>query len=66
MAKCYAVVYDKGSFDGLEEEGCKKKCEIFVENMQSAYDKPLQIIPRDDVRELSYFAAEVMLGYRIK
>lgn len=66
MNKQYAVIYDKGAHDGIEEEGSLKRCKIFVENMQSAFDKTLQIKPREEVRTLGYFIEECILGYEIE
>jgi len=66
MAKNYAVIYDKGGHDGIEEEGCYEKCKIFVDYMQPAYDKILKIVPEKKVRRLRYLTEDdVCFGYEI-
>jgi|GEM_PF-5297758 len=66
MSETFCVVYDMGPHDSVEEEGSKAACDAYVNSCQTAYDKPLKIIPRDKARIMSFYQCNVVTGYAIE
>lgn len=62
----YCVVYSAGSFDHIEEEGCRETCEKYIRVCEDAYDKPLRIVPPEQVRRLVLRENTVITGYAVQ
>lgn len=62
----FCVVYSAGSFDHVEESGCRETCERYIQSCQDAYDKPLSIVPPEQVRRLVLRENTVITGYAVQ
>jgi len=65
MSEIYCAIYDAGNCDLPQEEGSRIKCEAYISACQSAYDKPLTIKPKSEVRALLVYEDNIITGYKI-
>jgi hypothetical protein len=52
----WCVIYDYGKFDGIIVDSADYRvCRSYVANLQHMYDKPLNIVLKEEVRYLHEF-----------